>query len=591
MTHPIPAEALDKHIAILGKTGSGKSNLAKTIAEDLLARGARVCVIDPTGTWWGLRLATDGATPSGYPIVIFGEENADLPAGAGHGEHIAHAIGTSSTPAIIDTCHLTVKARTRLFTDFAETLIRANRGELTLIIDEAHLFMPQSGAQRGGDQPAMLHAGNNLVSLGRGRGLRIVLITQRPAKLHKDSLTQVETLVAMRLIAPQDRRAIDDWMGEWADAHEGEELMKSLPKLPTGDAWVWSPEIDHLARAHCPLAATYDTGSVRAGDNPVLPSLDVAEIASRIEEVGSELLAEDPKRLKRRVAELEREIREKRPAVTIDEAEIERRVQAALVPFHESFTRHLSESGSALTALSRDLRALAGRLDEARGALVTEGPPPPARARRGTAPEGASQAPISPSSAPNAPSRHPSTPSSRPSTSSNPSEPGTDPTVTGPQQRVLDALAWLYHLGFGERASRTQVAFLAKYKPKGGSFNNTLGSLRSAGLIEYPAPGAVELTKTGLARARAPTGPLTDEDMHRAVMDCLTGPQRRVLQPLIDRYPLDMGVDELAREAGYEAGGGAFNNTRGSLRSLGLIEYPGPGRAVALPVLFVEGAA
>ena len=33
--HPVPAEALDKHIAILGKTGSGKSNLAKTIAEDL----------------------------------------------------------------------------------------------------------------------------------------------------------------------------------------------------------------------------------------------------------------------------------------------------------------------------------------------------------------------------------------------------------------------------------------------------------------------------------------------------------------------------------------------------------------------------
>ena len=70
--HPVPAEALDKHIAILGKTGSGKSNLAKTIAEDLLAQGARVCVIDPTGTWWGLRLMADGDTPSGHPIVIFG---------------------------------------------------------------------------------------------------------------------------------------------------------------------------------------------------------------------------------------------------------------------------------------------------------------------------------------------------------------------------------------------------------------------------------------------------------------------------------------------------------------------------------------
>ena len=123
--HPVPAEALEKHIAILGKMGSGKSNLAKTIAEDLLARGERVCVIDPTGTWWGLRLMADGNTPSGHPIVIFGGQHADLLIGAAHGSAIARAIGTSSTPAIIDTRELTVSDRTRFFTGFAETLVRA----------------------------------------------------------------------------------------------------------------------------------------------------------------------------------------------------------------------------------------------------------------------------------------------------------------------------------------------------------------------------------------------------------------------------------------------------------------------------------
>ena len=374
--HPVPAEALDKHIAILGKTGSGKSNLAKTIAEDLLERGARVCVIDPTGTWWGLRLMADGNTPSGHPIVIFGGQHADLPIQAAHGSVIARAIGTSSTPAIIDTRELTVSDRTRFFTGFAETLVRANRGELTLILDEAHLFMPQSGARVGGGAPAMLHAGNNLVSLGRGVGLRIVLISQRPAKLHKDSLTQVETLVAMRLIAPQDRRAIDDWIGEWADAQEGRELARSLPSLPTGDAWIWSPEMDHLERAHCPLAATYDSGHARSrGTAERLPEIDVAEIAARLEEVGAEVLADDPKTLRRRIAELERELRKKTPAA-VDEGEHRRRVEAALAPVREDCAHRLSKADEAIAGLAGEVRALAGKLEEARASFADLPAPP-----------------------------------------------------------------------------------------------------------------------------------------------------------------------------------------------------------------------
>ena len=553
--HPVPAEALAKHIAILGKTGSGKSNLAKTIAEDLLARGERVCVIDPTGTWWGLRLMADGDTPSGHPIVIFGGQHADLPIGAAHGAAIARAIGTSSTPAIIDTRDLTVSDRTRFFTGFAETLVRANRGELTLILDEAHLFMLQSGARVGGGAPAMLHAGNNLVSLGRGVGLSIVLISQRPAKLHKDSLTQVETLVAMRLIAPQDRNAIDDWIGEWADAQDGRELARSLPSLPTGDAWIWSPEMDHLERAHCPLAATYDSGHARTRESTDLPAIDVAEIAARLEEVGAEVLADDPKALRRRIAVLERELRKKAPAA-VDEAELERRVGAALVPVHEDYARRLSKADRAISGLAGEVRALAGKLEEARTSFADlPAPPKPRRPR----------------------------PEPRPLWAPAPSG-----GLTGPQQRVLDALAWLEGMGIAEPASRVQAAFLAGYKPGGGAFNNTLGSLRSAGLIEYPSSGEIALTDGGRMRAREADMPLTTEALQHAVMNRLSGPQRRVLQPVIAAWPDEMSVEELADAAGYEAGGGAFNNTRGSLRSLGLIEYPAPGMVVARPVLFVS---
>ena len=58
-----PEEAFRNHIGILGRTGSGKTTTAKGFAESLIDAGRRICVIDPTGVWWGLRLLADGRTP------------------------------------------------------------------------------------------------------------------------------------------------------------------------------------------------------------------------------------------------------------------------------------------------------------------------------------------------------------------------------------------------------------------------------------------------------------------------------------------------------------------------------------------------
>jgi len=237
-----PDEAFRNHIGIVGKTGSGKTTTAKGFAESLIEAGRRICVVDPTGVWWGLRMLADGRTPA-YPVVIFGGPHADLDISESSGARLAQIIAAEAFSCIIDTSSMTVGARTRFFTDFAEELHRANAKPLHLIVDEAHLFAPQ-GRVPDPQSGRMVHAANNLVSGGRARGLRIMLISQRPAKLHKDSLTQVETLIAMRLIAPQDRAAVEDWIGEWADPKQGREVIASLPSLPRGTGWVWAPELD-----------------------------------------------------------------------------------------------------------------------------------------------------------------------------------------------------------------------------------------------------------------------------------------------------------------------------------------------------------
>jgi Helicase HerA, central domain len=308
--HPIPDAALASHIAILGKTGSGETYAAKSVVERLLTEGGRGCISDPTGAWHGLR-SSASAKRAGFPVVIFGGSHADLPLGGAHGEALAEIIGTSSTPAILDTSLMKVGDRTRFFADFADALVRQNKGPLHLVIDEVHLFAPQgkvSDPQTG----AMLHAANNLVSLGRSRGLRIVLITQRPAKLHKDSLTQVETLVALRLIAPQHRRAVEDWIEDNADEATGREVIASLATLKTGQGWVWAPELGVLERVTFPKIRTFDASAApdgaANGAGPVLAAIDRGAIGERLKSVAADAVANDPKALRAEIARLKSEL-------------------------------------------------------------------------------------------------------------------------------------------------------------------------------------------------------------------------------------------------------------------------------------------
>ena len=253
MLEALPAPCLDRHLAILGTSDAGKTYAAKGEVEALLGRGARVCIIDPTGVWWGLRLQADGKTPSPFALPIFGglgpkdraPPHCDVPLAADAGDRLAEAIIAGDFSCIVDVSLMTVGARTRLFTDFAEALM-ANTRPLHLVIDEAHLFAPQ-GRVNDPQSGAMVNAANSLVAGGRARGLRVALLSQRPAKLHKDSLTQVQTLVAMLNVSPQDRKAVGEWILGNGDKAQEAEIMASLPGLATGEGWVWAPRLGVLA--------------------------------------------------------------------------------------------------------------------------------------------------------------------------------------------------------------------------------------------------------------------------------------------------------------------------------------------------------
>jgi uncharacterized protein len=283
---PIPAAARDMHMALLATSGAGKTTAAKGLAEDTLEAKRRMAVVDPTGVWYGLRTMADGKP--GFPVLIVGGKHGDLPLNPKAGAAHAKLIAGQNLPVIFDVLLTPMGQRNTWFADFAEALMAENDAPLQLFIDECHLFMPQNPPRdREGEAVRCMYAANNLVSGGRARGIATVLISQRAAKVNKDSLTQVQTIVAMQNVHALDRKTVDEYVRGSAGKEVADRIEASLPKLQTGEGWIYSPKLDVLDQVRFPMIRTLDT-SDRPKDGAIRPppaslkSINLAAIAAAL---------------------------------------------------------------------------------------------------------------------------------------------------------------------------------------------------------------------------------------------------------------------------------------------------------------------
>ena len=252
----LPVDALDDRIAIVGTAGSGKTYAAKGFVERLLETGARIAIVDPLGVWWGLRVSADGSAP-GYPVIVFGGRHADVPITAESGAALGRLIAAEALVCVVDLSELgSNAARRRFMAAFAEALYEANKEPLHLVLDEADLWAPQRPLP---DQTGLLGHIEEIVRRGRVRGFIPWLITQRPAVVHKDVLSQADILIAMKLTASQDRDAIGGWIEGQADRQEGKRILGDLPRLQQGEGYLWAPGRGILERAAFPTIRTFDS--------------------------------------------------------------------------------------------------------------------------------------------------------------------------------------------------------------------------------------------------------------------------------------------------------------------------------------------
>jgi hypothetical protein len=307
-----------------------------------------------------------------------------------------------------------------------------------------------------------------------------------------------------------------------------------------------------------------------------LKPLDLGKLKERLATVEAETKANDPRALKAEIAKLRADLAK---ATDIRNKHAEPNPAALQTATRTGYDPGFGEGfgegwGRALLAADEALRVdVARSLDK-----LLHSPP-------ATAP----QAPPRPVAAPVRPKNEPiaarASPQSEDSAAPAALESRETPELTGPQRRILDALAWWRAFGI-ETPTSEQVGFVAGYAPGSGNFNNLKGGLRSVGLIDYPARGRMSLTDAGAVVAEQPGIAVTREAFHARVRAKLGAPQLRLLEPALAVYPNSLSTDDVAAAAGYAAGSGNFNNLRGSLRTIGLIDYPSPGQVRAADWLF-----
>lgn len=559
----LPVDTATQALAFLGRRGSGKTYSAMKLAEEMLDAAVQIVVLDPVGTWWGLRLKADGKG-AGFPIPVFGGLHGDVPLEPSGGQLVADLIADRGIPAVLDVSQMLAGEQARFAYDFATRFFQRKKAApsvVHLFIEECQEFVPQNVARGGGFEARMLHAFERLIKLGRNFGIGVSLISQRPQEVNKKALNQSEVLFAFQMTGPQERKAIQGWV---SDKGLTEDLGDLLPHLKVGEPHVWSPQWLQVSKTvkigrkrTFDASSTPKVGAGKADVRPLAP-VDIEQIRDAMAATIQRAEADDPKLLRRRIAELERAVqaaeaaqppapppeRIEVPIVSADQiVALQSSLQAA-----QHIRDQLAEATEALAAVIRSAHALnasapaapvMGDFYHLRNRTVA---PPTPRAFGAGAVVPKARTPID----------------------------GDGRSLRKGARRMLEALARRHPVG----TTWPQVAQLAGLARTGGTFTTYQGDLRRGGYVAEDGD-LVLLTDAGWDAIGQQPGTLSPQstsevlDLYRGV---LRAGARRMLDQLMAVYPRGLSRAELGTASGIAENGGTFSTYLGDLRRAGLID-------------------
>jgi len=568
----LPLDAQTQTLIVYGGKGMGKSACASVLAEELSATHLKFSAIDPMGVLYGLKHADDPSGP-GLDVLILGGRHGDIPIEPTAGAIVADLVVDENVSTVIDISRRAngtmwgVSERIRFVADYL-TRLYERQGErmrpLMQIIDECGRFCPQFIPHGAMDIARCTGAVERLVEEGRNVGVGVCLITQRSARMNKSVSELAECMIAFRTVGPRSIDAIVDWFGEHVPKERWKHLVERLRALPRGTALIVSPgwlqfegEVAIRKRWTLDTSATPTDGRRRTLMQRSLPKEQLDKYTSRMAETIARAQADDPKALRTRIAELERQLKgqPKQPAPVPKPAEPIK----VNVPVFDADTRR--EMTSMMENLQRLSERIGNNVMSARGLVDAL-----------------------PKALPNRIAALAAAPVARP-TVLGPRTGGqrvprdlTEDAGAGPQLKkgarsMLYALASMYP----RTLTRTQLATLAGLAPGSGTYASYMSALRTAGLIDEGTDG-LTLTDAGCAYVAAgggpPRTPRSTADLVALWSSKLKLGARRMLAVLVGAHPIAMSRDELAERSGIASASGTFASYLSALRSNGLVEGP-----------------
>jgi hypothetical protein len=544
--------------ALLGIRESGKTYAAKGIAEQLLDYKVPIVVFDAIGVWRHLKVArpTDGGR--GFKVVIAGGESPDLPLTPASAPAIVRAAIAENIPLVIDLydSKLSKADWRRIVQHCFRTLLYENKGLRHIFLEETAEYAPQKVMD--GETYAEVE---KLVRMGGNKSLGITLINQRAQEVNKAVLDLCENLVLMRQRGAHAIGALEKWIDK-LEPDVAKKIAAEMPRMGQGDAWVFSGSADAAKRTHTALILSYHPDRRKPQAKETSPDR-IADTADFVSKLTGELKvltiqaeANDPKMLRKRIADLEQQLRGKPGAVpAMSREDLRAAEQRGFQRGHEAGAQELSK------VAAQFFKRLKGSLHQAIEKTL-ETTPIVLNSRASPAPPVARVAP----------ERQQSAPAPRRSSGNGHAASGEQlPTAL---RKFLTVLAQRQ----GRSTTRNQVAIFSGYSTKSRHVDNTLAALRSAGYAEGGGDD-IRITSAGLA-ALGSFDELPSSDALRDywLRNAGGAAAAAMLRVIFEVYPKTLTRNEVANLSNYSPESRHVDNTLARLRSLDLIS--GPGSAI-----------